>query len=226
MLNPFLDDRTRRDIDQKITKVLRDLGDPEPPLRMEIVHELLKLDLAYYSSNDQGILRETFHRLRVGSKQVLQRPTLLLDAIRKLDLKALWVPDRKRILIDSQLPPAKHRWVQAHEVTHSLVPYHNLMLHGDQQQTLTPLCEERLEAEANYGAGRLLFLQDLFREHFLSGPQTMEEVLRLAKKVFHNSITSTLWRAVETFDTPAFGLVITLPNKMNGLDQPRIRYFV
>lgn len=69
MLNPFLDERTRRDIDLKITKVLRDLGDPEPPLRLEIVHELLKLDLAY----SLPTTKESCEKPSIGSRRLENR---------------------------------------------------------------------------------------------------------------------------------------------------------
>lgn len=110
MLNRFLTEQTAQDIDLKVKKILKDLDDPEPPLRLELVRELLKLDRAFYSSSDDGAVKETIHRLKVAGKQVLKRPSLLYDAIRKWDLKALWVPDRKRILIDSELPSPKQRW--------------------------------------------------------------------------------------------------------------------
>ena len=46
MLNRFLDERTALDIDGRVAKILKDLDDPEPPLRLEQVRELLRLDLA------------------------------------------------------------------------------------------------------------------------------------------------------------------------------------
>jgi len=97
--NSYLDSKTSNDIDKRITKILNDLDNPEPPLRLEIVRELLRLDFAFYSSSNTGAINETIHRLKVAGKQIIDRPALLIDAIRKWDLKALWVPDRKRILI-------------------------------------------------------------------------------------------------------------------------------
>jgi len=223
--NVLLDDRCRGDIDRQIGKLLRDLGNPEPPLRLEYVRELLSLDLAYYSSQDYGVVRETVHRLKVAGKQVLQRPGLLLDAIRKFDVKALWVPDRKRILIDAELPKLKHRWAEAHEVSHSVIPWHESMLHGDQKQTLSLACELQLEAEANYGAGRLLCLQGEFDERFRSSTPDLEHIRILAKE-FGNTITSTLWRAVEALDVPAFGIVSGIPKPADGCGVNEARYFI
>ncbi len=100
--------------------------------------------------------------MRIGLHQVVKRPVLLLDVVKKLNLKALWLPDRKRILIDGDEPSLKHRWNEAHELGHSIIPWHDVVLHGDNHRTLKPACHHAIEAEANYAAGRMLFLQDRF----------------------------------------------------------------
>lgn len=223
MQNSFLTERTERDIDKRVSKILKDLGDPDPPLRLEVVRELLRLDLAYYSSSDQRLLAETVHRLLVAGKQVIRRPGLLWDAVRKLELKALWIPDRKRILIDKELPPKKQRWGEAHEIGHSILPWHEAAMHGDMKQTLSPTCEHQIEAEANFTAGRLLFLQDLFTDRLRSSPLNIDWIKSLSG-VFGNTITSTLWRAVEAADSPVFGLVSQHPRQAIG-EEP-IRYFI
>jgi hypothetical protein len=45
--NAFLTDSEASDIDQQVAKVLRGLDNPEPPLRLEDVRELLELDLRF-----------------------------------------------------------------------------------------------------------------------------------------------------------------------------------
>ena len=158
MQNHFLNDRTARDIDSRVAKLLKDLGDPEPPLPLEIVRDLLELDRATYSSSDGGVLADTIHRLKIAGKQVILRPSLLLDVVKRLELKALWVPDRNRILIDSELPTVKQRWGEAHEIGHSIIPWHEAVLHGDKTRTLSLACQHQVEGEANYAAGRFALL--------------------------------------------------------------------
>jgi Zn-dependent peptidase ImmA (M78 family) len=221
--NRFLNERTARDIDRRVAKILKDLGDPEPPIRLEVVRELLRLDLAYYSSSDERVIAETIHRLTVGGKQILSRPALLLEALQKWDLKALWVPDRKRILIDAELPTVKKRWGEAHEVGHSLLPWHEIAVHGDSSQTLSLTCEQQVEAEANFVASRLLFLQDKFTSRLHDSPLSFDAVRSLSKD-FGNSMTSTLWRTVKVANSPVFGLVSQHPKEKHG-EEP-IRYFV
>ena len=61
-------------------------------------------------------------RLKVAGQQVMSRPSLLKTAILKFSLKALYLPDQRRILIDEGEPQLKHRWNEAHEIGHSINP--------------------------------------------------------------------------------------------------------
>ena len=131
MRNVSLGKRTVTDIDGQVAKVLRGLGNPEPPIDLRVIRDLLKLDRGYYSTTDDNLLKEMFSRMMVGGKQVLMRPTLLADAVRTLSLKALYLPDQKRILLDRDLPILKHRWNEAHEIGHDLIPWHTGMMLGD-----------------------------------------------------------------------------------------------
>src|SRR5439155_5316200 len=131
-------------------------------------------------------------KLTVAGKQVIQRPSLLAEVIKKFDLKALLLPDRRRILLDSSQPEIKWRWNETHEIIHSIVPWHGSLMFGDTKLTLTPSCHEQIEAESNYGAGRLLFLQNKFDEMARDTIPSIKSVQDL-KKAFGNTITNTLW---------------------------------
>ena len=200
------------DIRQQVRKILRGLGNPEPPLRLEEVRELLKLDLQYYSSQNTGVLREVVSRLIVAGKQILHRPTILWDAIKKAELSALWLPDRKRILIDESAPKLKHRWNESHEIIHSVVPWHTELLLGDSEAELSPTCHATIEAEANYGTGQLLFLMEQFADEARDASRRLESIKHLSQR-YGNTITSTLWRYVEqTYpDVPVVGIVSEHP---------------
>jgi hypothetical protein len=205
--------RTAADIDAQVEKVLRGLGMPEPPIDLRLVRELLKLDRAYYSTTDDGVLRETVNRLTVAGLQVLKRPTLLLEAVRSMSLKALYLPDQKRILLDQDLPLLKHRWNEAHEVGHDIIPWHAGMMMGDSEKELIPSCHAQMEAEANYAAGQILFLAGRFvAEAGASAPAL--DIVRRLNGSFGNTITSTLWRYVEQVrpDLPMVGLVTGHPH--------------
>lgn len=223
--------RAAADIDKQIEKILRGLGNPKPPLDLRIVRELLKLDFGYYSSTDTGLLQETISRLSIAGKQVLKRPTLLVDAIRKMDLRALYIPDQKRILIDKSQPVLKHRWNEAHEIGHSVIPWHDGAMLGDNDSTLVPECHAQIESEANFAAGRLLFLQDLFSEYALSYSPDIASVTKL-KEIFGNTYTTTFWRCVEVWGekTPVVGLITghPHPSRRESSFDPRqpCKYFI
>jgi Zn-dependent peptidase ImmA (M78 family) len=225
--NILLRDRTAQDINELVAKVLRDLGNPEPPLHMDHVRELLRLDRQYYSSTEDGALREVAHRLTIAGKQVLARPALLLDVIKKWDLRAIFIPDRKRILIDSELPDAKQRWSEAHEVGHSIIPWHTDTMLGDNKQTLTPACHEQIENEANFAAGQMLFFQQAFVQNARDLTVGINAVTAL-KKRYGNTITTTLWRYVEQSEQPMIGAISCHPHRLPaGFDWGNpFRYFV
>lgn len=213
MRNVSLGPRTVTDIDGQVAKVLRGLGNPEPPLDLRVVREILKLERGYYSTTDDGLLRETFSKMMVAGQQVLKRPTLLADAVRTLSLKALYLPDQKRILIDKDLPLLKHRWNEAHEIGHDIIPWHEGMMLGDTEHTLTPACHEIMEAEANYAAGQLLFLAGRFGAEATASTPSLDLVRNLSKG-FGNTMTSTLWRFVEQAhgDRPMVAMVTGHPH--------------
>ncbi|MGE8941507.1 ImmA/IrrE family metallo-endopeptidase [Leptospira interrogans] len=211
--NYLLPPKAAQDIDQRVERVLRGLGNPEPPLRLEDVRELLKLDRAFYTAHDPGIAREAISRIRVSAIQVFHRPTLIIDAVRKFSLKALYLPDRKRILLDGDEPIKKHRWNEAHEIGHSLIPWHDGVMLGDNAHTVSRDCREQIEAEANYAAGRLLF----FRERFAIEAGSLELSIASVQHLhgaFGNTISTTFYRFIEVagVERPVVGLITCHPH--------------
>lgn len=213
MLEGELGEFEKRDIRAQVDRLLRDLSNPEPPLRLPDVRALLAIDLQYYRSSDPGLISELTHRFNVFVRKSI--PDLgrhLLSALAKSRLCAFWVPEASRILVDMDVPEPKHRWLEAHEIIHSITPWHRNFLLGDNLQTLDPTCHASLEAEANYGAGRLLFLQDRLAAEARDLALSFDSIKLLSKR-YHNSIISTFWRAVEDRDPdqPVFGMVSVHP---------------
>lgn len=218
------------DIRKIVARILSDLGNPEPPLKLPEVRALLGLNLGYYSTANTTLLQDVAARLSVAGKQVLARPMLLVEAVTKAKLSALWVPDTKRILIDETVPKPKHRWIEGHEVGHSVIPWHREFLFGDNEYTLDPLCHAAIEAEANYGASQLLFLQNRFAVEARDSALDFNAVVSLAKR-FGNTLTTTFWRMIEDRDPDAavFGMVSAHPRYPDlgaGEDGEPIRYFI
>jgi hypothetical protein len=162
----------------------------------------------------------------VAGKLLVERPSRLRDFVKKFDLKALFVPDRQQILIDTSQPEAKWRWSEAHEVIHSVLPHHQSVMHGDDLYNLNPTCHIEIEHEANYGAGRLLYLQDQFTEFALGAGRPSFRTVQAAHKEFKNTLTSALWRLVEALDIPAVGMVGSHPRHVLPANGEACRYFL
>jgi len=211
--------RTAQDIDQRIARVLEGLGNPEPPLNLVIVRELLKLDRVFYTADDPNLMQEVVSRIRVATIQVFKRPTLLLDAIKKLSLQALYIPDQKRILLDQNLPTKKHRWNEAHEIGHSLLPWHEDMMLGDTALTISQDCHEQIEAEANYAAGRLLFLRERFVVEAKDCSPNILSIQNL-RNTFGNTLSTTFYRFIEAAgdERPMVGLMTEHPHPSRRSD--------
>lgn len=229
--NRILKNATIADIDDRVERVLRGLGNPKPPLDLAQVRELLKLDRDFYAADDPSALQETISRLRVAGIQIFKRPSLLLEAIKSFSLQALYIPDQRRILLDKSIPPIKHRWSEAHEIGHSLLPWHGEIMLGDNKQTLSQNCHEQVEAEANFAAGRMLFLRDAFSEQVADEKLSISAVQGLSKE-FGNTLSSTLWRYVETAGAvvPMLGMITCHPHpsRFPGLGTPPdfCRYYI
>jgi hypothetical protein len=217
MKNTPIDPYAAQDIGDQVDKILRGLGNPEPPLDLRDVRELLKLDRQFYSAAQTGPLEEFVSRVKIGAKQLAKRPTLILEVVRKAKLRALWLPDRKRILIDEDIPDLKKRHAEGHEIIHGIAAHHAPFLYGDDGETLRHSCHEKLEAEANFGSGQLLFLRTRFIEKAQDLPLTIGTARALAK-TFGNTITMTLWRLIEEAHkgTPTFGLVSVHPKLLSA----------
>jgi len=211
--SPQIKARIRTSIETRVAKILRELGNPEPPLRLEDVRFLTELNLGYFQHDDTGVLSRLAHRLKVAGNQFANRPWLLIEAVKKLDLRALWVPDQKFIMIDKTQPEAKWRWLEAHEMGHKLCDWHGEFLFGDTDFTLSPECHQKLEGEANYAAGQLLFLGDRFKNEasdMVLGFKSIQDL----KKIYQNTMTTTMWRYVEQlgYDRPLVGMISCHPH--------------
>lgn len=216
-----------KDIEAQVKKVLRGLGNPEPPLYLDDVRELLSIDRHYFSSADTGMFRQFVSDVRIAAKRVAQDPMRLFEVMRTWELRGLWLPESRQILIDEETPDAKHRWVEAHEIIHGITPWHANYLLGDDWETLRPSFHVELEGEANFGAGQLLFLQKKFRERALSRAASLDHVRELADE-FENSMTSTLWRFVEEVHQglPIVGIVSPHPGKKRSATAGAPRFHI
>ena len=91
---------------------------------------------------------------------------------------------------------------------------------GDNSLTLHPICPEEVEAEANFAAGRLLFLRERFTEEARSLEPSIEAIQTLRSK-FGNTLSTTLYRVVESYgaDRPLVGVISGHPHVSRRADE-------
>ena len=217
--NRFLSARTALDIDKRVDRLLRDYGNTRPPLNLYGIRQHLGLELRLYMDDYLGSMRRRVSRIRISTLRTYRRPALLAETIRKFDLSAIYLPERRRILVDSSLPEKKRRWHVAHEIAHRLIPWHDDLAYGDNRHTLSPECQRQIESEANFAAGRMLFLGNRFDEEARSFHPSIESVLELHRR-FGNTITTTLYRLVELPATnlPMVGMITRHPLRKPAID--------
>lgn len=213
MKNPQIGNSEKKHIDKAVRRLLSDMKGVEPPLNLDAVRSQLKLDLEYYSSKDPGLVKEIVHSIKVAGKEWLSSKAILGKLIDKLRLRGMLFWDQNRILLDSEQHPGKFRWAEGHEIGHKLSFWHQSYLLGDSRSELNPTCHAIIEAEANYAAGQLLFLQERFVRELMSLPISMDS-LKIHKKRFGNSNASTLFRMVEQYagPQPLLGIVSEHPH--------------
>lgn len=205
MKNPIVPTAEAKAIESRVDRLLADLGRPKPPVSLAQVRAIQKLDVRYYSISKPDLLDRMAHKMRIAGK-VITEPIRIFQAVKQMDLKALLIPDAKRILIDEDLHDIKKRWAEAHEITHDLLDWHRDFMYGDAELTLLPSCEEMIEAEANLGAGLLLFPR-YYLDDFLSGKEPLISVAMKLAEDSGNSITAAGWRIAEYSTRPTFFMV-------------------
>ncbi|WP_299695338.1 hypothetical protein [uncultured Tateyamaria sp.] len=203
-----------KDIDESVARILRDLGNPEPPLRLEDVCELLKLDLSYYSKSDLDLLDEISHRTVMAGNTILTNAKRMWDVVTKAGLRGLLIPSQRQIFIDDKVPTLKERFLIGHEIAHDFIEWHRDLMMGDNEHSISPQCHHTMEAEANYGSRRLIFLGDRFADEWRDQSTFDWKKAAAVGKVFGNTITTTLWEIVNSCPSnlPALGMISVHPH--------------
>src|SRR5918992_2842395 len=94
-------------------------------------------------------------------------------------LGALWFEERT-IFLEHKQAEARRRFTEAHELMHALCPWHEAVLREDTSDELFRATVDQIEAEANLGAGMLLFQGRRFAQRTAEEPPSIRTPLRLA----------------------------------------------
>jgi len=184
-----MNDKTRQEIEKNISRVLKDAGVNEPPVRIEGILGCLELHRDFYDLDDPSLIQRCFHKIRVGGER-------LKKLTKKIHLSALWMPDKEIILIDKSLPRIKQDWASFHDTAHTILKWHKPFFLGDTAQTLDPDFQEQLESEANYGASALMFGGEIFTWEALDTVPEWSSIETLQKR-YGKSLVTTLRRYIE-----------------------------
>ena len=108
MKNQFVESRAAKDIDHQVEKILQGLGNPAPPLNLDLVRDLLKLDRGYYTGTDDGaLIKSVFWWMQVSQQRNK-------DGMKVMRLFIASCPGTKtrRLAITKErsLRPAMRRW--------------------------------------------------------------------------------------------------------------------
>jgi len=188
----MIDESTEKEIDKVVTKILKEAGMREPPFLIVDLLEHLEIDREFYDLEDPSFIRRFVHKVKVKGK--------ILSKIKgKIKLAAMWLPNkgsRDSIYVDSTLPEPKKKWASFHDVTHGILEWHRPYFLGDTAQTLDPDFQDKLEAEANYGASGLMFGGNYFTRDALDTTPEWNSIETLIKE-YKTSYVTTLRRFVQ-----------------------------
>ncbi|QLG13481.1 ImmA/IrrE family metallo-endopeptidase (plasmid) [Deinococcus sp. D7000] len=131
---------------------------------------------------------------------------VLLSALKK----AMGMVDlRERVIyLDTTVNAAKQNFVKLHEIGHKVLPWQrDIMLHLDDDSTLSPDVKDLFEAEANRFASEVLFQGERFDRDIRDLPLELRTALQLAR-LYGGSIHATLRRYVERHPDACMVLVL------------------
>jgi hypothetical protein len=214
------DEATCQEIDKAINRTLKDAGLKEPPFLIEDILECLDVDREFYDLEDVTLLRRFWHKVKIKGQK-------LVNIVRKIDLHAIWLPDRDQILVDTSLPEPKKEWASFHDCVHTILEWHRPYFLGDTAQTLDPDFQEMLEGEANYGSSCLMFGGKLFTKEALDTTPEWKSI-GLIKKRYKKSWVTTARRYVQFSHDLPMALVISTPwwKDIPDDQEDRCRHFI
>lgn len=96
-------------------------------------------------------------------------------------LGAYW-HDERVVFIDQGQPEQRQFWTDAHETSHAMCGWHAHILRLDNEDTLFKRLHPGVEAEANYGAGYLIFQGNRFHREALKDQISMRTPLALCSR--------------------------------------------
>jgi IrrE N-terminal-like domain len=129
-------------------------------------------------------------------------------------LGAFWKEERV-VFIDEEQRESRRRWTDGHEAAHAMCAWHGEVLALDDETTLFKELRERIEEEANFGAGQLIFQGGRFHRRALRDQIAMATPIELAR-TYGASRHATLHHYVEEHPYPVALLVAGRYQRADG----------
>jgi len=167
-------------------------------------------DRALRDAGVLGVLPTPLEALRAPARvhavePISALPEPVATAGRRL-LGALWFEERVMYVDERQSLP-RRRFTEAHELVHALCPWHEAVLREDTEDELFRPAVDAVEAEANAGAGLLIFQGSAFAGRAAQAPCSIATALELARE--HGaSRHATLHHYVQTHPRTAAMLTV------------------
>ena len=181
-------------------------------LRPTIPHELIaKALLRETETADTLPTPESTLLEYLGLKQMRfdfdTEPEFLVDAPNiSSKVRAALSVNHRVVATHSGLGPKPRRWGVMHEIAHFVLPEHIDTLFCDDDKTLSPWTNKRLEREANSLAAELVFQGNRFTEESLDLPFSCKTAIELAPK-YDASFESAIRRYAERHPRPCAVIV-------------------
>jgi IrrE N-terminal-like domain len=181
---------------------------PEPSFTRRRLEAIV--EGALRSAGVLGVLPTPLEALREvagirGVEPMDRLPHDLVPQSRPL-LGALWFAERT-MYVDGRQSLPRRRFTEAHELMHALCPWHESVLRLDTEDELFRPVRATIEAEANAGAGLLIFQGREFARRAGTEPPSIERALELAAE--HGaSAHATLHHLAETHRSAAALLTV------------------
>jgi hypothetical protein len=121
-----------------------------------------------------AVLETVGVRDRVELARIPERP-----AVAERLLGAVWFEERA-LFVDRRQSEPRRRFTEAHEAVHLLCPWHAAVLRVDTAAELFGPLARGIEAEANFGAGQLIFQGGSFHAESLEGEHSLRTPFALA----------------------------------------------
>jgi IrrE N-terminal-like domain len=103
----------------------------------------------------------------------------LAGAVRDRLLGAIWF-EQRALFVDGGQSEPRRRFTEAHEAVHLLCPWHAAALRLDTASELFGPLARGIEAEANFGAGQLIFQSGRFHAEALAHERSLRTAFALA----------------------------------------------